>query len=175
VGCSQTAWSPVGLEPWTPVSGDFHLGHLAPVTHQSCGSCTKPSHMQIRFPQTLSPSQWEVPAVKPSITPKIVYKSYPGNKGVQEPLPHPRAVTLGERSALLMCCLRPCRTPHCLVSFWSAKPKVTQCRAALQRPWWKQRRHFPSLPSFASLRWSLGTRTGQRSPWKTSSTQAHIK
>jgi hypothetical protein len=32
--------------------------------HQSHSSCTKPSHMQIKFPQTLSPSKWEVPAVK---------------------------------------------------------------------------------------------------------------
>jgi hypothetical protein len=69
--------------------------------HQSSSSCTKSSHMRIRFPQTLSPNQWEVPTVKPWITPKTSFKSDLGN------------VTLRKRSALPKCCLRPCCTSHC--------------------------------------------------------------
>ena len=91
--------------------------------------------MQIRFPQTLSTSQWEVPAIKPRIIPKSVYKFYPGNKRCARTTPSSepfvlRAVTPGKRSALLKHHLRLCCTPHWLVSLSLAQPDLSQCKAA---------------------------------------------
>jgi hypothetical protein len=69
----------------------------------------------MRFPQTLSPSQWAVPAVKPWIIPKTVYKSDLGNKAVLELLHHPSL------------CPNCCNTWGEMVPW----PSLTGCRATL--------------------------------------------
>jgi hypothetical protein len=118
--------------------------------------------MQIRFPQTLSPSQWEVHAVKPWITPRTVYKSMHGIKGKQElflPLSllfQELYVTLGKRSSLPKSHPRSCCTPHWIVSFLSAQPELTQFReawsylATLTSKAW-QRLCLPACTHFPSL------------------------
>jgi hypothetical protein len=73
-------------------------------------------------------------------------------------------VSLGKRS-LLKSHLRSCCTPHWIFS--SAQPDPTSEQLGVTE--------FISLPALAPslLPTHQGTRPGQRSPWKTSGTQAH--
>jgi hypothetical protein len=101
--------------------------------HQSHSSCTTSSYMQIRFPQILSPSQWEVPAVKPWIILKTVYRSPFWKNKVLENYSVVlafvlRTITLGKKSPLSKCLLRLSHTPpHELVGSLLAQPDLTQC------------------------------------------------
>jgi hypothetical protein len=91
--------------------------------------------MQIRFPQTLSPSQWEVPAAKPwLIPPKLYISPIERIKGVGERLHDPslcpKSCNTWGKVGSPKRRLRLCRTPQWLISFWSAQPDLTQCGAA---------------------------------------------
>ena len=127
-GYAQTTWFPVESRSWTPGSsnsltwngrsslmspGTWLLSELPSPQppqerrgYQPCRNSTKPSHMQIRFPSNSQSSQWEVPAVKPWITPRTVYKAMQGIKGFRELFLclslffQELYVTLGKRSSL---------------------------------------------------------------------------
>jgi hypothetical protein len=152
---------------WSP--GSYYVAtasHSPPAErygYQSHNCCTKPSHMQIKFPQTLRPRQWEVPTVKPWITPKTVYKSYLGNKRCVRTTPSSepfvlRAVTLRKGSVLPEALLHSTLASQPLIS--PARPSSVQGsselpgrnsrdRGGANCSSRSSRSNFPSLPTLS--------------------------